>query len=138
MGRYIRKYRIGGSEETPKTIRNIGRPPMSEFIDIPQGNPNRRPNINEQMNLNQDSILNNQKQIIQQLQLNNQLIESQNKLLENQNKLTSMTNSVRKLKTSDPGPKGSPKKYGGAKKLKKGKELLVFSGNGYMRKGGSK
>jgi hypothetical protein len=134
--RRIRQYRAGGPNDHagPRKVSRIGKPPVSDFIDIPQGNPNRPPNPDEQAMLNQQSIMNNQKQIIQQLQLNNQLIESQNKLLENQNKLTSMTNSVRKLKTSNPGAKKSPKNKGGAHKDK----MVIFSGQGYMRKGGIK
>jgi len=139
MGRYIRKYRAGGvNDHVPSKVTNIGRPPITDFVNVPQGNPNRMPTPQEQMQLSQDTIMNNQKEIIKQLQLNNQLVESQNKLLENQNKLTSMTNSVRKLKTSDPGPKGSPKRKGGSNKIKRGKEFVIFSGNGLMRKGGSK
>ena len=132
----LRRYRAGGPNDHagPRKVSRIGRPPVSDFVDVPQMDPNRVPNPDEQAMLNQQSIMNNQKEIIKQLQLNNQLIESQNKLLENQNKLTSMTNSVRKLKTSNPGAKKSPKKRGGANKDK----MIIFSGQGYMRKGGIK
>ena len=138
MRRYIKKYRAGGiNDHVPSRVNRIGRPPVTDFVNVPQHNPNRQLSPQEQMNLSQENIMNNQKEIIKQLQLNNQLVESQNKLLEKQNKLTSMTNSVRKLKTSDPGPKGSPKRKGGSNKKKKN-EVLIFSGNGYMRKGGTK
>ena len=132
MYRRTIKYRTGG--DSPRKVSRIGRPPITDFVDIPQPDPNRMPTPQEQAELNQQSIMNNQKEIIKQLQLNNQLIESQNKLLENQNRLTSMTNNVRKLKTSKPGAKSSPKRRGGANKDK----MIIFSGNGYMRKGGIK
>jgi uncharacterized coiled-coil protein SlyX len=135
MNRYLRKYRTGGSDS--RKVSRIGSPPITDFVNVPRGNPNRQLSPEEQMQLSQDTIMNNQKEIIKQLQINNQLVESQNKLLENQNKLTSMTNSVRKLKTSNPGPKTSPKRKGGSNKKKKG-EVLIFTGQGYMRKGGTK
>ena len=139
MRRYIKKYRAGGiNDHVPSKVTNIGRPPITDFVNVPQHNPNRQLSQQEQMTLGQESIMNNQKEIIKQLQLNNQLVESQNKLLEKQNELTSMTNSVRKLKTSDPGPKGSPKRRGGANKKKRKGEMVIFSGNGFMRKGGIK
>ena len=133
MGRYIKKYRAGGvNDHVQNRVSRIGRPPVSDFVDVPSQNPNRPPSQQEQMDLNQNNIINNQKEIIKQLQLNNQLIESQNTLLKNQNKLTSMTNSVRKLKTSDAGPKNSTKRKGGSKK----EEKVIFQGFGFMSNGG--
>ena len=135
MRRYKKKKTGGGINDlNSNRVVNIGSPPMSEFINTPQYNPQTPISRGEQLKFNQDSILNSQSQIIKQLQLNNQLVESQNKLLENQNKLTSMTNSVRKLNTSDTGSKNSVKRKGGKHRDK----TVIFSGNGYMRKGGKK
>jgi hypothetical protein len=40
MNRYLRKYRTGGSDS--RKVSRIGSPPITDFVNVPRGNPNRQ------------------------------------------------------------------------------------------------
>tara|TARA_R100000152_G_C6766183_1_gene191111 strand:+ start:1168 stop:1605 length:438 start_codon:yes stop_codon:yes gene_type:complete len=136
--RYKRRYQEGS--EVPGVV-SMNPVPMDNFI-------NRRKKFKdsnlENTNLEQQAILNNQKQIIQQLQLNNQQLKQHNDLLNTQIELENKINEARKVKkTSDPGPKASPKRKGGRLMSmqeefdKKNNKWIIASSNSSMRRGGT-
>lgn len=136
--RYKRRYQEGS--EVPGVV-SMQPVPMDNFTG-----PNRQPVKNpklEKTNLGQQAMLNNQKQIIQQLQLNNQQLKQHNELLNTQIELENKINDARKVKkTSDPGPKASPKRKGGRLVSmqeefdKKNNKWIIASSNSSMRRGG--
>ena len=137
-----RRMQNGGD---PIGVRSM-RPIPPEDFNFQQTQQPINPVLNKE-SLNQQSVLHGQNEIIKQLQLNNQQLESQNTLLETQIELEKKINEARSVvKTTTPGSKNSPKKTGGGKnglislqqaKDKKTGNWIIASSNAGMKRGGA-